>query len=180
MSEPTTASDPGETPGPPDPELDAGIATFDAIAHRGAALIAAVTLRDGAPRVTRAWSFEVVDAARRRVRFALSVDDPAVVDALGHGKAAVTGADVATLESVQVKGPIVAVGPLTEADAELVEHHCALLVDVIHRVDGTSVEVLRRFLPTDLLGVELVVEEVYDQTPGPSAGSRPTRRAPAP
>jgi hypothetical protein len=177
MSEPPNALEPGEAPTPaPDPALDAGVAAFAEISARGASILAAVTLPDGTPRATRAWSCEVVDATRRRLRIVFSDNAAAIVDALrdGTGRVAVTAADVATLESVQVKGPVVTVEPTTQHDTAVVAHHCELLIDVIHRTDGMPIDVLRRFLPTRTVAVELEVEEVYDQTPGPTAGSRHT------
>jgi hypothetical protein len=177
MSDPPTALDPDAAPTPaPDPALDAGVAAFAEISARGASILAAVTLPDGTPRATRAWSCEVVDATRRRLRIVFSDNATELVDALrtGTGRVAVTSADVATLESVQVKGPVVSVGPTTPHDDAVVAHHCELLIEVIHRTDGMPVDVLRRFLPVTTIAVELEVEEVYDQTPGPTAGARHT------
>jgi hypothetical protein len=177
MSEPPTARDPDAAPtSAPHPALDAGVAAFAEISGRGASILAAVTLPDGTPRATRAWSCEVVDASRCRLRIVFSDNSAAIVDALrsGTGRVAVTSADVATLESVQVKGPVVTVEPTTPHDDALVAHHGELLVEVIHRTDGMPVDVLRRFLPTTTIAVEIEVEEVFDQTPGPTAGSRHT------
>jgi hypothetical protein len=175
MADHPTALDPATAPAP-DPALDAGVAAFAEISARGASILAAVTLPDGTPRATRAWSCEVVDATRRRLRIVFSDTAAAIVDALhrGTGRVAVTAADVATLESVQVKGRVVTVEPTTPHDEVLVAHHGELLVEVIHRTDGMPVDVLHRFLPTRTIAVEIEVEEVYDQTPGPTAGSRHT------
>ena len=111
MSDPPTAVEPGTAPGAPDPTLVAGVATFADMANAGAACLAAVTLADGTPRATRAWSCEVVDVASHRIRVAVGAHDASLVEALraGIGRVAVTAADVATLVSIQVKGPVVAV-----------------------------------------------------------------------
>lgn len=117
----------------------------------------------------------MVDPAARRVRLAVSADDPVMVTTLGqHAERvvhlAVTGADVATLRSLQLKGRVVAVEEPDAADRELVDRHQNLFVAKIEATDGHPRDVVWRFLPTALIMVEVVVDEAYDQTPGPDAG----------
>jgi hypothetical protein len=149
--------------------------SLDAMLELGSALIVATVAPDGEPRAGRASAWSVVDAAARRIRVAVGADDPAMVANLRAGVAggyvAITGADVATLRSVQLKGRVVAVEAPSQDELDLVARHTDVFVGKIHVTDGHSPEVVRRFLPTALTMVELVVEEAYDQTPGPSAGA---------
>ena len=41
----------------------------------------------------------------------------------------------------------------------------------ILETDGTPLELTRRILPLELLAVDVVVAERFDQSPGPEAGS---------
>ena len=43
--------------------------------------------------------------------------------------------------------------------------------DAVHRADGNPLEALRRMLPLQMVAVEMIVEETFDQTPGPGAGA---------
>jgi len=43
--------------------------------------------------------------------------------------------------------------------------------EVVHLTDGNPIELLRRMLPIEVLVVDVVVEEMFDQTPGPEAGA---------
>ena len=142
----------------------------------GSALIVATAAPDGEPRAARASSWSVVDPAARRVRLAVSADDPVMVATL-HQHAerdvhlAVTGADVATLRSLQLKGRVVAVDDPDPADLDLSLRHQDLFVAKIEATDGHPRDVVWRFLPASLIMVEMLVEEAYDQTPGPEAGA---------
>lgn len=150
----------------------------DAMFQLGSALIVATVAPDGEPRAARASSWRLVDAASRRLRLAIAANDPVIVDNLtrdgsdGPGTSlAVTGADVATLRSVQVKGRVVTVEPPEDADLELIEQHADVFTRKIQATDGHPREVVLRFLPTEYVMVEMLVDEAYDQTPGPAAGA---------
>lgn len=150
-------------------ELDADVLAL------GSALIVATVGPDGEPRACRASSWELIDAAQRRVRVAVAADDPQAVSYLVEGPEprylAVTGADVATLRSIQLKGRVVATEPPDDTDLALVARHNDVFISKIEATDGHPPNVIRRFLPSVLIMVELIVEEAYDQTPGPAAGA---------
>jgi len=141
------------------------------ILESGAGLVVGTVSTDGTPRADRAWSASVVDADSRRLRFVMSADDLAVVDNLQGAMVSLTGAEVVTYRSVQLKGRPVAIEAPTAADVELARLHSERFFDAVHRSDGNPVESLRRMLPHRMVAVEMVVEESFDQTPGPSAGS---------
>lgn len=143
----------------------------------GSALIAATVSADGEPRAARASSWQVVDPTERRIRVAMCADDPVFVANLGlHAepgsvRVSVTGADVLTFASVQLKGSVVALDAPDADDRAAIEHHNDVFVGKIEAVDGHPADVVRRFLPIEHVMVEVLVDEVYDQTPGPGAGA---------
>ncbi len=141
------------------------------ILETGAGLVVGTVSADGEPRADRAWAASVVDADSRRLRFVMSADDPVVVDNLQSGTVSLTGAEASTYQSVQLKGrPLVIEAP-TAADVELARLQSETFFEAVHRSDGNPVESLRRILPHRMVAVEMIVEQSFDQTPGPSAGS---------
>ena len=141
------------------------------ILETGAGLVVGTVSADGEPRADRAWAASVVDAESRRLRFVMSADDPAVLENLQSGSVSLTGAEVITYQSVQLKGwPLVVETP-TAADVELARLQSETFFEAVHRSDGNPVESLRRMLPHRMMAVEMVVNESFDQTPGPSAGT---------
>ncbi len=141
------------------------------ILESGAGLVVGTVSADGMPRADRAWAATVVDAESRRIRFVMSADDAAVVDNLQSGRASLNGADVRTYQSVQLKGRPVVVEAPSPADVELARDQSARFFEAVHLTDGNPIEALRRMLPLEMVAVEMIVEETFDQTPGPSAGA---------
>jgi hypothetical protein len=137
----------------------------------GAGLVVGTVSADGEPRADRAWAASVADADTRRIRFVMSADDPTVVENLQSGAVSLTGAEAITYQSVQLKGRPVVVEVPTAADVELARLQSETFFEAVHRSDGNPVEALRRMLPHRMVAVEMIVEETYDQTPGPSAGT---------
>lgn len=142
-----------------------------AMVEAGAGLVAGTADAGGAPRAARAWAVTVVDEGARRVRIALGADDEVFVANLATGRLSLTGADVRTFGSVQIKGRIVAVEPPNAADVELMRVQSAAFFAAVQATDGNPVESLRRMLPHEVTVVEMIVDEMYDQTPGPAAGA---------
>jgi hypothetical protein len=88
-----------------------------------------------------------------------------------------TFADVLNLRSMQVKGR--SVGPAEPpgpADLANMERYHALLSPK-SRLNGTPPALLEAIRPRSVFVVSIVVEEAYDQTPGPSAGTRLEERS---
>lgn len=137
----------------------------------GAGLVVGTVSSSGEPRAHRAWSAVVTDPLERRVRFVMSADDPDLVAHLGSGAVSLTGADVATYQSVQLKGRPVCVEAPTADDLQTARQHSDAFFDAVHRIDGNPLELLRRMLPLQMMAVEMIVEETFDQTPGPKAGT---------
>jgi hypothetical protein len=174
----------------PQDTLNAGIAEVDeevgvfavqleSMIRTGAGLVVGTVSDDGRPRADRAWSATVIDPTEPRVRFVMSADDPEVDRNLATSPlVALTGADVATFRSVQIKGRPVVVEDPSPDDLELVHTQRERFLQAIEETDGNPVAELRRMLPHRMLAVEMVVTESYDQTPGPGAGVALDRAAP--
>ena len=147
------------------------VSQLTAMIDSGAGLVVGTVSDDGEPRADRGWAVAVIDAQGRRVRFVMSADDPAVVRNLETGLVSLTGAEVVTYQSIQLKGRPVVVEPPTAGDIEMARVQTATFFDAVHRTDGNPIEALWRMLPLQMVAVEMVVEETFDQTPGPSAGA---------
>ena len=141
------------------------------VVDAGSGLVVGTVGPDGEPRATRAWAVTVTDAASCRIRVVMSADDRTGVDNLATGRITVTGADVATLRAVQLKGHVVAVRPADPDDVDVMIRHSSTFFRAVHDVDGNPMALLERMLPTEIVVVDVVVDEVFDQTPGPTAGS---------
>jgi hypothetical protein len=126
----------------------------------------------GVPDASRAWGMRV-DAAAGRLRALLPADEPRLRANLGGGgRIAVNLTHVLTLESIQVKGVVEAIEPATAEDRE---HHAAYFEAFAANVresDGSTRELVLNLRPAELMAVTVAVTEVYDQTPGPSAGAK--------
>jgi hypothetical protein len=137
----------------------------------GCSLVVGTVAADGEPRATRAWAACVVDADRRRLRVLVGADDPVSVANLANGRIALTGANVRTLRSAQLKGRVVRTEPPTTADLDLVAESSAAFFRAIHETDGNPLEIVERLHPAEVIAVEVDVEELFDQSPGPAAGA---------
>jgi hypothetical protein len=142
-----------------------------ALLKAGCALIVGTVASDGAPHASRGWGLVFVDDDGSEVRLMLDADDEVAVSHADAGAAiAITGADVPTLRSVQIKGTCVAVEPATEDDYAASGRFRDAFYTDIEENDGTPRVKLERLTPHRLVAVVVAVRDVYDQTPGPKAG----------
>lgn len=145
----------------------------------GCALIVGVCGADGAPYASRAWGLQVESPAdgdgpevRCRIRFFMGDDDHVVLERVAAAApVAITGADVLTLRSVQLKGRAIGVESATDEDRTRSAAYFDAFASDIERADGQPKHLLGRLVPPDIAVCTAVVAEVYDQTPGPRAGS---------
>lgn len=137
----------------------------------GCALLVGTVDPDGAPHASRAWGLRVV-AGGPRVRLLVAAEDHATRANLDDGgRVAITATDVPTLYSVQLKGRALGVEPTTEEDEAQAERFRELFYADIVETDGTPRQLLERLTPVGHLTCIVEVEEVFDQTPGPRAGT---------
>jgi hypothetical protein len=142
-----------------------------AFLETGCALLVATVLPDGEPFAARAWALTVVDAARGEVRILLDAEDTEAIALVGAGApVACTGASVVDLRSVQLKGRGTGVEAATAADLDRAGEYTEALFADIEATDGYARSLLERLLPRGYVPCTVVVEELFDQTPGPGAG----------
>jgi predicted pyridoxine 5'-phosphate oxidase superfamily flavin-nucleotide-binding protein len=135
----------------------------------GSALILASVDADGAPHASRGWALDVLDDTA--VRLLVDGDDARLHDNIAAtGVIAITASSVRTLRSVQLKGTATPVEPGDEADFARMQRYFDAFADDVEDTDGVPRSLLARILPTSLAVCHVVVDAVYDQTPGPQAG----------
>jgi hypothetical protein len=140
-----------------------------AFAADGRALIVGGVDESGVPYATRGWGFRV-DAGLPVVL--LDADDADATACLTPGRhIAVSAADVRTFRSMQFKGVVVSVSAATEADAAAVEHYLTAFYDAVVEVDGVRRDLVERVTPSRYSACRFEPRDLYDQTPGPSAGA---------
>jgi hypothetical protein len=114
----------------------------------------------------------LVSSSPPAARLILDADDPVAADNLrATGAVAVTGADVTTLRSIQFKGETVGMDVATDADRERAHGYTEEFFAAVHAIDHTPMEQLESLRPRDYVVCTVRVVDVYDQTPGPGAGT---------
>jgi hypothetical protein len=126
---------------------------------------------DGVPDAIRAWGVRVLGADRVRVLLSDNADRT-LANLADGGRMALTTTHFVTLVSWQLKGRAIAIGAATAADRIRFDAFCAGCVQILHQADGTPEEIIWRIVPPGIVACEMVVEQVFDQTPGPEAGAR--------
>jgi hypothetical protein len=145
-----------------------------ALLESGSSTILGLVDRAGEPFATRGWGSVVLDGDPIRLRVLVGA---AAFTAAGYHlgddarfAVAVTGADVRTLVSVQVKGTAVSLEPSTGEDVHRSQRFCADFAEAVEEADNIDGTLVHRLLPVDLWACTVEVAEAYDQTPGPGAG----------
>ena len=151
------------------PVLDADLVEF---LESGCSTIVGLVTADGEPYAPRGWAIEVLPPNRLRLLVGAGA-----MAAAGRGPddtfaIAVTGADVRTLRSVQLKGTAHGLEPPTAADLDRSQRFCDAFFADVEAVDAVPPALMERLVPSDLLACTVDVAELYDQTPGPAAGAR--------
>jgi hypothetical protein len=136
-------------------------------------MVMATLAADGTPRASRAWGFKF-EAGGERFRALVAADDAvAVANLRATGVIALTAASVPTLAALQVKGRVVGVEQADDADRERFARYKDMFFEAVHVSDATNdVAAIARMAPRDVVAVVATADAVFDQTPGPTAGSR--------
>jgi hypothetical protein len=141
----------------------------------GCGVIVGTVGPDGAPHVSRGWGLTVVSVDPAEIRVLLDAADAVAAANLdANGRMAVTGGDIRTLHSIQFKGEATRVEPATDDDRRRAAQYADDFFGAIHAVDGTPLGLLRGLEATDFTVFTVRVSELYDQSPGPGAGTRLT------
>jgi hypothetical protein len=126
---------------------------------------------DGLPDAVRAWGVEV--QGPERIRVLLAADSQRTLENLADGgRVALTTTDFVTMVSWQLKGRAALVEPATAADRIRFDVFCAGCLGLLAPLQGVPEATIARLIPADVMACEMVVEQVFDQTPGPGAGAR--------
>ena len=150
-----------------------------AFLESGCGIIVGTVGADGAPHVSRGWGITVVSDDPTEIRLLLDADDAVAAECLAAtGNIAVTGGDIRTLRSIQLKGQASTVEPATDHDRVRAARFADEFFGNINAVDGTPLDLLQSLRPPHFVACTVRVVEMYDQTPGPSAGTRLTEATP--
>ena len=138
----------------------------------GCSLIIGTVDAQAIPEAARGWALEV-SADRTSLRLLVSTEATVALANLAPGaKVAVTATEIATLRSLQVKGHSSGVDEVTRADRARHDAYVAAFIQAVHDSDGTPLDLLARMKPHGITAFVMSVDELYDQTPGPTAGQR--------
>jgi hypothetical protein len=128
---------------------------------------------DGRPFVTRGWGM-CVDDGTGSGRIVLSTVEVAALGYPGNDFAgapiAVTATDVRTLRSLQLKGPVIGVAAVTDADRARLAAYCDDFFTAVAETDGIPPVLMARTIPDEVVACRFEITEAFDQTPGPGAG----------
>ena len=117
------------------------------------------------PRGHRVSGWQVAPDGRTMIAF---------VPAVSAGRIAVTLEEVGTHETYQIKGRYVSHRPLRPPEFEITTRIRERLVKAVRGffVDEQLTAAMNASIPVPSLAVEIAVDEVFVQTPGPGAGTR--------
>jgi hypothetical protein len=149
--------------------LDYG--TMAAFLDSGVSMVGASASDELVPEAFRMWGAALSEDGV--LRALVSSDAGETFGQMREGtRLCMTFADVLNLRSIQVKGRSVgAAEPPGPADLACMEQYQEVLYPK-SRLNGTPPALLEAIRPRSVFVVSIVVEEAYDQTPGPSAGAR--------
>jgi hypothetical protein len=150
-----------------------------AFLHSGCALIIGTVDADGQPHAGRGWGLDLLPpedprtpGAGAAAHLVIDADDTVTIaNLVAGGAVAVTATSVRTLHSLQMKGRAIDVGIATPEDQARAARFCDEFVGDIVETDHSDPDVTRRMTPSGYATCSFTIEEVYDQTPGPKAGT---------
>lgn len=131
-----------------------------------------VGTRDAAliPEITRGWGPTILpDGHSIDLCISLSAGAKTLENLGDHEEVAVTFHQTVTYKTVQLKGRFLESGELTSQDWEAVERQKSILAEQA-KLHGIPFEIGSRILNTDLVRIRFIVQEAFEQTPGPGAG----------
>jgi hypothetical protein len=124
------------------------------------------------PSLQRGWALTVSDDGREvTVCVPATPGSQARENLESSGAVAITCSRPTTYRTVQVKGNVVAIRDPTPEQRGAAEAHADAFSQEVEKL-GLPPDTGRRMFDTDLVSVTIAVAELYDQTPGPTAGAR--------
>jgi hypothetical protein len=149
--------------------IDAELGSF---LQKGVAAVVATRDSEFRPEITRGWG-PVPSPDGRELALCLSAAPDSIILANleDNGEIAVTFSLPSTYRSVQAKGRVHTIAAPTSEQAARVDDHIALFLNQVVRV-GLSRERGSQLAVPPFVAVSYTVRELYDQTPGATAGAR--------
>ena len=130
------------------------------------------TSDDLIPSGVRAWGPTVSEDGSSIQMF---LDRPSAASVIANlrdnGRVAVCFTHIYTLRSVQLKGRCVEIGDPSAEDWPVIEKHRSGFAEAAE-VIGYPRPLIRNLWSTQVVKIRMVVDEIFDQTPGPGAGGR--------
>jgi hypothetical protein len=152
------------------PVLDPDVVEF---IHGGVAVGVATRDDDLRPEFARGWGPEVSSDGRSLTLCVPAPEGSRMRANLERNGAVAVGFSPPTIaRAIQVKGVATLVAEPEAADLTRVEQHLRSFVAEVERVGGPPEVSERMFTGAGLVSIHLSIDEVYDQTPGPTAGRR--------
>jgi len=152
-----------------DPLVSRDLAEF---VGAGVATVVATRDEELRPEIARAWGSEVsADGASVTLCVPASRGSKTLTNLDANGAISATFVLPTTYRAVQLKGTVLDVCEPTPEQLARFEEHVAAFIDQAEQIGITPKQVHALVEPA-YVAVTFSVRELYDQTPGPSAGSR--------
>jgi hypothetical protein len=122
------------------------------------------------PEITRGWGPTILpDGHTIDLCVSLSAGAKTLDNLRDHEELAVTFHQTVTYKTVQLKGRFLDSGELTRQDWESVERQKSTLTEQA-KIHGIPLSIGSRIFTPDLVRIRFVVQQAFEQTPGPGAG----------
>ena len=152
----------------PPPTIDAELASH---IEAGIAIVVATRDDDMRPQITRGWGASVTDDGAALTLCVAAAEGSRALDNLrANGAIAITFSSPTTYRTVQAKGVVTDLRAATARDLARRGEHIEDLLDLVEQV-GIERELARRLARGEVVAVTVAVRELYQQTPGPGAGT---------
>lgn len=140
--------------------------------HIESGVAVVVGTRDSAlnPEITRGWGARVLPGQDgMEICVSRSAGAATLRNLQDNGEIAVVFCLPTSYKTVQLKGHIAELGEPNQAHCEWVERHKDAFAAQVELV-GVPPSLVSNFALDDLVRIRFVVEQAFEQTPGPSAG----------
>lgn len=145
--------------------------TLTELAARSVAVVGTCDARN-VPSVARAWGLSL-ENGRLELCIPAAAHAQALANLAATRQAAVTMTVPSTYRSVQVKGRVIELATPSDGDLRRVERHRSAFLAEAALVGLPNEHATRVFAADgDLVKVAIDIDDVFDQTPGPTAGMR--------
>jgi hypothetical protein len=149
------------------PPLPAELVTF---AHGGVSLLVGTCSNELAPDCVRGMGLRLwPDASHMTVLLPAATAQASIANLRTNPRLAVTVSHIPSHRTMQLKGPVIAIRDGDQADRELAVRYRQLLAEDLAFVGQPAANTLRLAI-WPCHAVDVAIEVVYAQTPGPCAG----------